>query len=291
MNYRRLIKRLVPAVVLIGLGAFIAGSLLPVNGSELSSGNPQAVRLYEEGLKLVDQDKFEPAVDKFRQAIKLDQGFLRAHFRYIDVSRGMGKGEQIVEEYRARAEENPKSALDLYLYGRALENLAEKRAQYRAALEIDTGFYWAQYGIGGIYLVQRRYDEAIIALNKTLEMNPKMVEAIHLIGTVYLEKGMLIQARERFEEAAAIDSSNQMVYMSLGQVYSQMDQFESAEKSFRKAASLSPNNPMAYYYIGLVCEMQGRSEQAVVAYEMFLRLDPDHELASMVENNIKKLRK
>jgi len=139
MNYRRLIKHTVPAIVLLGLGAFIAGSLLPVNGSELSSGNPRAVRLYEEGMKLVDQDKFELAVDKFRRAIGLDRGFLKAHFRYIDVSRGMGKGEQIVEEYRAGAEKNPKSALDLYLYGRTMENLAEKRAQYRAALEIDPG--------------------------------------------------------------------------------------------------------------------------------------------------------
>ena len=128
-------------------------------------------------------------------------------------------------------------------------------------------------------------------MNKTLEINPEMVEAIHLLGTVYLEKGMLIQALELFEKATAIDSTNPSIYLSLGQAYSQMDRYESAEKAFRIAAKLSPNSPLTYYYLGLVCEMQQRNEQAVIEYENFLKLAPDHELAPMVANNIKKLRK
>jgi len=290
MDYRRLIKHIVSVAVLIVLAIFIATSLCSGEERELSSDNPRAVSFYEDGLRLVDEEKFDPAIEKFRQAIRLDPRFLRAHFRYIDVSRAVGRGEEIIEEYRKKAELNPQSAADLYLYGRTLEDLDLKRRQYRAALQADPKFYWAQYGIGGTYLVQRRYDEAIVALNKTLEMNPKMVEAIQLIGTVYLEKGMLIQARERLEEAAAIDNTNHMIYLSLGQVYSQLNQFETAEKFFRRAAVLSPKYLMSYYYIGLVCEIQNKSEQAIVAYETFLRLAPDHELASMIAKNIKKLK-
>ncbi|MBN2288325.1 MAG: tetratricopeptide repeat protein [Candidatus Glassbacteria bacterium] len=278
-------------MVLTGLAALAATSPCSAESRRLNSDHPQALRLFEEGLEQVDAEQFDRAAENFRQAVELDPGFMQAHFRYMDVLRGIGRNEQMIEEYRKQAEQNPKSARCLYLYGRALEDLDLKRARYRDALQLDPGYYWAQYGIGAIYLVQRRYDEAIIAFNKTLEMNPQMVEAIHLLGTVYLEKGMPIQARERFEEAAAIDSTNHMIYLSLGQVYSQMDRYESAEKAFRQAAAISPKYPMTYYYLGLVCELQGRNEQAVIEYENFLRLAPGHELSSVVTDNIKKLRK
>ena len=291
MGYHRLMKSRVLKAVWLVLAIFTVSSPCRGESRALNSDNPVAVRLYEEALQMVDEEKFDTAIEKFSRAIRLDPQFLKAHFRYMDVMRVVGRGEEIIEEYRKKADQNPQNALEIYLYGRAMEDMSQKQRQYRAALEADPEFYWAQYGIGGIYLVQRRYDEAIIALNKTLEMNPKMVEAIHLMGTVYLEKGMLIQARERFEEAVAIDSKNNLIYMSLGQVYSQLDKLESAEKAFRKAAELAPKNAMTYYYIGLICEMQNRPEQAVVAYESFLRLDPDHELAPAVKKNINKLKK
>ncbi len=291
MDCNRLKKSKVSLVVLPVLAIFATTTWCWGESRQLSSDNPLAVRLYEEGLRLVDEEKLPTAIEKFSQAISLDPGFLRAHFRYMDVMRVVGRGEEIIEEYRRKVEQNPQSAVEIYLYGRALDSLDQKRRQYRAALEADPGFYWAQYSIGGIYLVQQRYDEAIIALNKTLEMNPKMAEAFHLLGTVYLKKGMLIQAREQFEEAINIDSKNHLIYLSLGQVYSQLEKLESAEKAFRQAAALAPKYAMTYYYIGLVCEMQNRTEQALVAYETFLRLDPDHELASAVNKNIKKLRK
>jgi tetratricopeptide (TPR) repeat protein len=291
MYNRKKIKSFVPAAVFIGLAAMVLISSGFAHGYKLSTDNSQAKRLYEKGLALVEEEKFEPALELFSRAVEIDPQFMQAHFRYIDVSRSLGRGDKVIEEYRIKAEQNPKSARALYFYGRALQDLAEKMRQYRATLQLDSKFFWAQYGIGGIYLIQRRYDEAIVALNKTLEMNPKMIEAIHLLGTVYLEKDMLFQALELFEEAVVIDNENPSVYMSLGQAYSRMDKYESAEKAFRNATALSPNSPLTYYYLGLVCEMQQRNEQAVIEYENFLRLAPDHELASMVANNIKKLRK
>ena len=291
MKYCGKIKRILPIAMLLGLAACVANSPCFADIRGADSDSPRANRLFEEGLSLVNEEQFDKALEKFSRAIEIDPGFLRAHFRYMDVMRATGRGQQMMEEYRKKLEQTPNNVLEIYLHGRSLEDLDQKRAQYRAALQLDPSFYWAQYGIGGIYLVQRRLDEAIVALNKTLEMNPQMVEAIHLLGTVYLEKGMLIQARERFEEAAAIDSSNHMIHLSLGQVLSQMDRYESAEKAFRRAAAISPKYPMTFYYLGLVLEMQGRTEQAVVEYEYFLRLAPDHELSSVVSNNIKKLRK
>lgn len=291
MDNRLKIKGIAPVMVYIGLATMIMISTGLAYGYKLSTESSQAKRLYEKGMQLVEEEQFEPAIGLFKQAAGIDPLFMQAHFRYIDVSRSIGRSAEVIEEYRLKAEQNPESALAIYFYGRAVEDLAEKLKKYRVTLQLNPEFFWAQYGIGGIYLIQRRYDEAIIALNKTLEMNPEMIEAIHLLGTVYLEKGMMIQALALFEKAAVIDSTDPGVYLSLGQAYSQMDKYESAEKAFRYAASLSPNHPLTYYYLGLVCEMQQRNEQAVIEYENFLRLAPDHELASMVANNIKKLRK
>ncbi|MEA2062837.1 MAG: tetratricopeptide repeat protein [Gemmatimonadota bacterium] len=290
MLVRKLITKSMPLAVLLMLVVLGIASRVEADSRRLDSDSKLAIRLYNEGGELLDQEKFDQAMGKLTRAIEEDPSFLQAHFRYMDVLRATGKSEQMVEEYRRKTLRNPESALWIFLYGRALDDPAEKRRQYRAALKADPGFYWAQYGIGGLCLLERRYDEAIIALNKTLEIKPGMFDALYLLGTVYLEKGMLIQARGKFEDALVADGTSAAVYLSLGRVYSQLERPGSAEKAFRKAAALEPENPLPQYYIGLVCEMSGQKARAIKAYESFLDIDPEHELAGIAADNIKRLR-
>ena len=143
-------KRIVPAAVSIGLAVMLLISSGFVNGYQLSTDNSQAKRLYEKGLSLVEEENFELALEQFRQAIEVDPMFMQAHFRYIDVSRSLGRSKRVIEEYRLKSEQNPQSARAKYFYGRAVEDLAEKMRVYRATLELDPTLFWAQYGIGGI---------------------------------------------------------------------------------------------------------------------------------------------
>jgi len=280
-----------PCFLFAVLSVFFMAFATGLWGQQLESDNPRALAAFREGMRLAEQDDIQGALEKFRQAIAIDPNFIQAHLRYMDCFRSVGRGDEVVQMYRNKVRENPNNPLYLFLYGRTLDDLAAKRAQFKAALEADSTFYWAQLSIGGTYLMENRYDEAIVALNKALELNPKLVEARQLLGTIYLEKGMPYQARRHFEAAIALDSTDAGLYLRLGQVYSQLERYESAEKAFRRSAALAPDEPLIYYYLGVVCELGNHPQRAIEAYQQFLNKAPEHEMAAKIKKNIEKLKK
>lgn len=276
------------APVMIVMVAIQAGLC---SAKELHSTNSSAIALYNEGLRLAEEENFNDALLKLRQAIDSDPNFLEAHLRYMDAFKGVGRGEEVVDMYGNLLKKNPDSPLFHFLYGRTVGDMNEKRAEFRKALELDPQFYFAQYGIGGSYMIEGRQDEAIVALNRALEMKPDMVDALVLQGSIYLDKGMPLQARDLLEKAATIDTANSGIYLRLGQAYSQMERFESAEKAFYRAQTISPKEPMIYYYLGLVSEMSGKNQAAVDNYQRFVELAPDHKFVSAVKKTLEKLKR
>lgn len=273
---------------------FIAsGVVFPalLTGQKLASNNSRAIALYKEGQALADKEKLAEAMENFRQAMEADPNFVQAHLRYMDAARSLNRWDEVVQAYRDKVTKEPQSALNHFLYGRMLDDPSAKRAEYKAALDVDSTYYWAQFGIGGSYMIEDRSDEAIIALNKALWLNPQMAEAMVLLGTIYMKKGMPIQASQQFLSAAMLDSTDAGTFLRLGQVYSQLEKYETAEKYFLRAAEISPNEPLVYYYIGLVCELGGNPDRALAAYNKFLGLAPQHQLAAGVRKTIEKLNK
>ena len=271
--------------------AMVLYTLSPAADRELHSKNARAISLYEQGLQLAEKERFNEALDKLKAAIAEDNQFLEAHLRYMDAFRSVGRGEEVSGMYSNLLRKNPDSPVFNFLYGRTLSDLGEKRAAYRKALALDSTFYYAQLGIAGSYMLEGRLDEALMALNKVIEIRPGTIDAMRMMGQIYMDKGMPLQARVVLEQAVAIDSSDVQVLQALGQALSQLERFGTAEKVFRRAAALEPDEPLFDYYIALVCEMSGRPEEAIRSLERFLKKAPDHEMAPVVRKMIKKLRK
>ncbi len=287
--------RLVSGAVIRAIPAALVLAMIVCNLSlaavrELHSNNSRAINLYEKGMELAEKERFNEALEKLKAAIGEDEQFLEAHLRYMDAFRSVGRGDEVAEMYNNMLLRNQDSAVFNFLYGRTLTGLNEKRAAYRKALALDSTFFYAQFGIGGAYMLEGRLDEALVALNKVLKIKPGMIDAMRLLGQIYMDKGMPFQARSALEQAVAVDSFDVQVLFGLGQAYSQLERYESAEKVFRRAGALEPDEPLFYYYIALVCEMDGRPDEAKKSLELFLRKAPEHEMAPKVKKMIEKLK-
>ena len=269
--------------------ALVVCSFTIAYGRDLHTTNSRAISLYEQGLELAENERFNEALEKLKAAIGEDEQFLEAHLRYMDAFRGVGRGEEVADMYSNMLKQNPDSPLFNFLYGRTLSDFGEKRAAFRKALALDSTFYYAQYGIGGTYMLEGRLDEAIVALNKALSLNPRMMEALKLMGQIYMDKGMPLQAKSILEQALAVDSLNVQVLVGLGQAFGQMERYESAEKMFSAAIAIEPEDPLLYYFLGLVYEISGQSSKAADMYNKFLKIAPDNEMAGSVKRMIEKL--
>jgi serine/threonine protein kinase len=110
------------------------------------------------------------------------------------------------------------------------------------------------YRQGDKFYGQRKYDEAIEAYTRAIELNPN-------------------------------DSG---VYNNRGIVYHLLSEYDKAIADYNRAAELNPYHFSAYNNRGLVYEEIGNVEQAVADYRKALELDPDNKLA---KENLDKIQK
>ena len=60
--------------------------------------------------------------------------------------------------------------------------------------------------IGKLYFLNQRYEEAISAFRKVIELEPGKPHGYYNLGLIYESKNMLLQAKEMFTKTLELDS-------------------------------------------------------------------------------------
>ncbi len=119
------------------------------------------------------------------------------------------------------------------------------------------------YNIGYIKSLQKKYDEALYAFRKAVEINNLFAKAYRSMGDVYLKKGMLNEAEESFKKA--------------GEIYMMKDMSEEAELAFNEALKIDPSTINIYNSLGIIYRKRGDFDKAIAQYEKALKIDPSDE--------------
>ena len=77
------------------------------------------------------------------------------------------------------------------------------------------------------------FKEAFAAMSRAVELDPKMIEARHHLGTLYLLSGQTDKAREQAMAILQIDSTKSLGHMLLGSIYLKENNLASSSKIFR----------------------------------------------------------
>ncbi|MDP3788876.1 MAG: tetratricopeptide repeat protein, partial [Candidatus Omnitrophota bacterium] len=110
-----------------------------------------------------------------------------------------------------------------------------------------------------------RFEEAISALNKAIEINPAHYRAISNLGLVY--KNMFLadkdpesmnKAIELYQRAISINPNFADVYNNLGDAYFNQSKYAEAEKEFKECVRLDPLNVNACNNLGVALIMQDK---------------------------------
>ena len=191
-----------------------------------------------------------------------------------------------VSEARDQVEKNPKSA-------KAERNLA-------TALQED-----------------RQTDEAIVVLNRYLELAPKDKDALQELAGLHLGRAT---ALARDAQEAQVRAS----YLTFGSTFSTpldlgkgatigtdpIDQavstqaniavseaysgaqasFQKAEETYDRLAAVAPRDPNVQLELAQAAQQSGDTAKAIAAYEKFLKLAPDDPTAPIVRQQIAQLK-
>ncbi|OGP30773.1 MAG: hypothetical protein A2073_00440 [Deltaproteobacteria bacterium GWC2_42_11] len=111
--------------------------------------------------------------------------------------------------------------------------------------------------------------------------SPNRASAHNGLGTTYLEKGMLKEAKEEFQMAIKIDPYYHEPYLNLGVVYKNEGLIDEAIKNYYTAMDYAIQYetrfqfPEAYNNLGSAYEIKGLDDEAIELYKKALSLNPN----------------
>lgn len=202
-------------------------------------------KLFELGISYAREQKFDQAIDAYRELLTLD----------------------------------PVHAFALHNLGAALANTKrhqEALEAFQSAVNLAPGNATFQASLGGAYMNLRRWDESLAVLSEAVRLDPTR-------GATYNMLGFLFDNTRRFDEALAVNKKaieyapeNPANFHNLGLTYIKLGKPADAIAPLEQALKMAPRYKSARYHLSNVLSRLKRYREAVDSFTKLLELDPDN---------------
>ncbi|MFN7937143.1 MAG: tetratricopeptide repeat protein [Bryobacteraceae bacterium] len=125
---------------------------------------------------------------------------------------------------------------------------------------------YEQYQAGSKAFVERRFDVAIRALRQSLELDPKQLRVMRLLGLSYQLAGQLADAEAAFRSAAVLYPNDAESWYYLGRLYYVRNFFDRSLDALQKSAKLAPKDARVRECLALTWEAIGDASAAEKEY-------------------------
>ncbi len=193
-------------------------------------GIPEEAQVsFEEGMRLLENEKYEAALDVFEEMIKKCED--------PEVYYNIGYIKTVKEEYPAAIEAFRKATkLDRHFakayeaMGRAYKALGK---EHEAAESLKKA--------ADIYMGNEREEAAEGILNEILEENPDTINIYNTLGVLYRKRGDYQTALLQYEKALKIHPDQPKLHYNVGRLHVDLKDLQQAKVNFENALALDPD--------------------------------------------------
>ena len=129
--------------------------------------------------------------------------------------------------------------------------------------------------IGGINTDLTRFDAAIAAYKKALEISPKNADARMALGDVYLRRGQRPEALAEYSVLVSAYPDKASPHSHFADAKLQMGDFAEATAAADRAVKIDPNERKAHYVKGLALVRMGRAQEGQHELDEYLRQEKE----------------
>jgi tetratricopeptide (TPR) repeat protein len=228
-----------------------------------STGSEKINALLREGQALQEKGKSDQALQRYREALKLQEDYVPTHLALASVYLQLGRDEEALKELERAAELAP-----------------------------DNGFVQAQ--LGRLYLKREEFTKSVLALEKAKELDPEEAQIRYWLGAAYYFRSYADAkaAVAELEKAVELDPKDAEMRTRLAMAYVHRDDpgdRERALQALEKALELDPQQTEAYYYLGQLYLQAGRRREAIAAWREYVAKGEDEEAVAKVRTWLKNL--
>ncbi len=187
------------------------------------------------------------SLDHFRKALALDPGYAPAHCGIVDAVVVQALNEQIAAaDASHQARDHAQRAIELApnlaealasaaVFASVLEwNWAEGDRLFRRAVETNPGFSLAHYLHAIVNLAPRgQWDEALIAMDRALELDPVSPVLHRDLGIVHYLRGDFREAERSLHEAERLEPAFRGSLFWLGRTLAEQGRHDEALRMFQ----------------------------------------------------------
>jgi len=182
-----------------------------------------------EGMKLLEDGKYEEALDLFEKMLDLGET--------PEIYYNIGYIKTVKGDYAAAIDAFRKATqLDRY-FAKAYEAMGRA---YKALGRTDESTQSMKMA-ADIYMGNQKEEQAEGVLNEILEQNPDTINVYNTLGVLYRKRGDYQAALEQYEKALKIHPDQPKVYYNVGRLHVDLKDLRQAKLSFEKALALDPD--------------------------------------------------
>jgi tetratricopeptide (TPR) repeat protein len=232
------------------------------------------------GLVYAANDQFEQATAALKRAVAIGPADERSRLALADVlerAEQLPQAEQVLHETIAAI---PASGRAHYQLARVLQHQG-KQPEAIAELERSTTFA-PLLGLNGIYqtlgamnAALQRFDQAIQAYGRRVELQPNDAGAHQDLGDTYARLGRDDEALAEFSVALLLEPRRTAAFAAIAQVRLRNGAYEDAAAAARRAVDLDPAHAQAHYTLGTALLRLGNADEGQRELETFQRLQTE----------------
>jgi tetratricopeptide (TPR) repeat protein len=143
-----------------------------------------------------------------------------------------------------------------------LGQLGPAEEKMKAYLEARPDDASAHFGLGRIYQIGLRFDQAKAEFARSIELKPVQTEGYYELGDIALKQGDAPGALANFEKTLARDPRHGGALEGAGEAHFKLKQYEEARSLLERAIEAAPDYPPSHYYLGLTLARLGKKEEA-----------------------------
>ena len=134
----------------------------------------------------------------------------------------------------------------------------------------------AYYNLGTLYLRKNALPDARRYLEQTVKLRPDYPEAWNNLGMVAGQEGQTDEAIRNFQQSLSLRPGYVTAMLNLGNLYRRQGAVDEAEKLLNRALQLEPDNPETNYSLGMLYARQDQLPRASNYLEKAVDLRPDY---------------
>ncbi|WP_207493132.1 tetratricopeptide repeat protein [Aridibaculum aurantiacum] len=236
-----------------------------------SSSNPEAMELFNQGLKAYDELDFPTANRLFKQAAAKDQNFAAA---FLFASSSSQNPKEFAENIaKAKSIKNATAAdkLQLQLAESFLtDNWNQRMAAAQAMVKTFPQSARAYVELANTYAANYKMAEARKAFEKAIQLEPDWVGGyVGLASSYAFDEPKNMALAEKYASQAVERTPNSVgMQVLLGDVYRGQHALEKARDAYSNAMKIQEDNPVSYYKRGHALTYLGKLEDARKDYMM-----------------------